>query len=447
MSVTTFLLLTACLLIAAKCAGWIFQRLRLPTVLGQLLVGVLVGPSLLGWVHTEPIMDAFANLGVIILMFMAGLETDMKQMRQVGGAAFISASMGVIIPFVAGTLFAFALGYTWPVSFFLGTLLTATSVSISAQTLKDLGKLTTKAGTTILGAAVIDDVLGLIVLSLILAFTLGQNPTWAIVKMVLYFPIAYVLGHYGFPLLSRLLPKMLALEARIGMVLALVLLYAWSAESLGNVAAITGAYIAGILVSRTEMREWVHDGMSKIGMALFIPLFFVYVGIEANFHSVGNMPLLPLVGFIGIAIATKVLGCGSGAWLSRFSPLDSLTVGVGMISRGEVALITATIGLQARLITPELFSVVILISLVTTLITPLLLKLVYLIPATEKRLAVASEAHAHAVSEAHVHAHTHTMAEPLFEFVESELEFIESVLEPEEVEVQYVQEEHHHHVR
>ncbi len=295
--------------------------------------------------------------------------------------------MGVILPFIGGTIFASVLGYPLPVSLFLGTLLTATSVSISAQTLKDLGKLRTKEGTTILGAAVIDDVLGLVVLSLILAFTLGQNPTWAILKMVLYFPIAYAIGHYAFPALSRWLPKMLVLEARIGLVLALVLLYAWSAEELGSVAGITGAYIAGILVSRTEMREWVHDGISKIGYALFVPLFFVYVGVEANFRSMGSMPLYLLIAFIAIAIGTKILGCGSGALLCRFRPQEALTVGVGMVSRGEVALITASIGLQAGLINASLFSVVIVITLVTTMITPLLLKMAYLVPAVPRSIA------------------------------------------------------------
>src|SRR5713101_7214808 len=378
MTGTSYLVSIACLLIAAKVAGWLCQRIGVPPVLGQLVVGVLGGSSLLGWVHPDSLLSSLSGLGVILLMFIAGMETDMKQMRQVGVAALVSASMGVILPFVVGSVFAYALGYSLPVSLFLGTLLTATSVSISAQTLKDLGKLRTKEGTTILGAAVIDDVLGLIVLSMILAFTLGQNTLWSILKMALYFPIAYLLGHYGFPLLSHWLPRLLALEARIGFVLALVLLYAWSAEELGSVAAITGAYIAGILVSRTEMREWVHDGLSKIGYSFFIPIFFVYVGVEANFHGVSHFSPLFLLSFIGIAIATKVIGCGGGALLCRFRPMEALTVGVGMISRGEVALITATIGLQAGLINTSLFSVVILITLVTTLVTPLLLKLVYL---------------------------------------------------------------------
>ena len=378
MSVTTILVLLAGLLIAAKCAGWICQRIGIPTVLGQLAVGVLAGPSVLNWIHPDPVVNSFSTIGVILLMFIAGMETDTKQMRQVGVAASVSASAGVVIPFIAGTAFSYALGYSLLMSLFLGTLLTATSVSISAQTLKELGKLNTKEGTTILGAAVIDDVLGLIVLSLILAFTLGQNPLWSILKMALYFPTAYLLGHYGFPLLSRWLPRLLALEARIGFVMALVLFYAWSAQELGSVAAITGAYIAGILVNRTEMREWVHDGLSKIGYAFFIPIFFVYVGVEANFQGIANLSPVFLLCFVGIALATKVVGCGGGALLCRFKPMEALTVGVGMISRGEVALITATIGLQAGLINNSLFSIVVMITLVTTLVTPVLLKLVYL---------------------------------------------------------------------
>lgn len=429
MSATLLLVVLACLLIAAKVAGWVCHRLHVPAVLGQLLIGVMVGPSLLGWVQIDTTLNAFANLGVILLMFIAGIETDMQQMRKVGGTAFVSALTGVVVPFVVGTAFALALHYSLPISLFLGTLLTATSVSISAETLKDLKQLTSKEGTTILGAAVIDDVLGLVVLSIILAFTLGQNPTWAIVKMVLYFPLAYLVGHYGFPLLSRWLPKLLALEARIGLVFALVLLYAWSAEELGSVAAITGAYMAGILVSRTEMREWVHDGLSKLGYSFFVPLFFVYAGIEANFRVMLNVPPLLLVGFVVIAVATKVVGCGGGALSCRFKPLEALKVGVGMISRGEVALITATIGLQAKLIDASLFSIVILISLITTLVTPLLLKLVYLIPAPATKVAEQLEQAAHPLVE-HIEQVTHPIVEQ-----------IEHLTHPEET--LHLQEERH----
>ncbi len=429
MSATLLLVVLACLLIAAKVAGWVCHRLHVPAVLGQLLIGVMVGPSLLGWVQIDTTLNAFANLGVILLMFIAGIETDMQQMRKVGGTAFVSALAGVVVPFVVGTAFALALHYSLPISLFLGTLLTATSVSISAETLKDLKQLTSKEGTTILGAAVIDDVLGLVVLSIILAFTLGQNPTWAIVKMVLYFPLAYLVGHYGFPLLSRWLPKLLALEARIGLVFALVLLYAWSAEELGSVAAITGAYMAGILVSRTEMREWVHDGLSKLGYSFFVPLFFVYAGIEANFRVMLNVPPLLLVGFVVIAVATKVVGCGGGALSCRFKPLEALKVGVGMISRGEVALITATIGLQAKLIDASLFSIVILISLITTLVTPLLLKLVYLIPAPAAKVAEQLEQAAHPLVE-HIEQVTHPIVEQ-----------IEHLTHPEET--LHLQEERH----
>ncbi|MBX5458228.1 MAG: cation:proton antiporter [Thermogemmatispora sp.] len=377
MSVTSFLLLLACLLILAKCVSWICQKFSLPSVLGILTIGIIAGPSVLGWLHPNEILSTFASLGVIMLMFLAGLETDMEQMRRVQGAAFVSATCGVVVPLIAGTIFALALGHTLPVSLFIGTLLTATSVSISAQTLKEMGRLNSREGTTILGAAVIDDVLGLIVLSLVLAFTLGENPVWSILKMAAYFPIAYLLGRYGFPWLSRLLPRMLALEARLGMVLALVLLYSWAAEELGSVAAITGAYIAGLLIARTEMREWVHDGISKIGYALFIPLFFINIGIDANIASIKQVSPLLVGGLLVIAIVSKIVGCGSGAWVCRFPFLDAVRVGVGMISRGEVALITASLGLEAGLLSPSLYATVILIALVTTMITPPLLRLSY----------------------------------------------------------------------
>ena len=375
----SFLILLACLLVAAKVAGWISQKLGMPPVLGQLLAGIIIGPSVFGWVHDSSLIDTFASIGVILLMFIAGLETDTQQMRNVGGVAFLSAAMGVLLPFIAGTGFALAFHHSLATSVFLGTLLTATSVSISAQTLKDLRKLVSKEGTTILGAAVIDDVLGLLVLSFILAFTLGQNPFWSILRMLLYFPLAFVVGRYGFPLLSHWLPRLLALEVRIGLVLAFVLFYAWAAESFGNIAAITGAYIAGLMMSRTEMREWVHDGVSKIGYALFIPVFFIGIGIQATFQGIwGNTALLGFsLSLIGIGIVTKVVGCGSGALLGGFSPAESFTVGVGMISRGEVALITATIGLQAGLINQSLFSATILLTIVTTVVTPPLLKLTY----------------------------------------------------------------------
>ncbi len=378
MTVSTVLILLACLLISAKLVGWLCQRVGVPPVLGEIMVGILIGPSALNWLQPGELINTIATLGVIFLMFIAGVETDTAQMRQVGGVAVVAATLGVIIPFLAGTIFVFALGFSLPTSLFLGTLLTATSVSISAQTMKDMGKLNSKEGATILGGAVIDDILGLVVLSLVLVFTLGKNPFWTIGQMLAYFPLALLVGHFGFPLLSRYLPRTLAAEARLALILALVLFYAWSAQALGDVAAITGAYIAGMFIGRTEMKEWVHEGVSKIGYAFFIPIFFVNIGIQANIHGLWQTSPLLLFGLIGIAILAKVAGCGGGALLCRFQPVEALRVGVGMISRGEVALITASIGLQGGLITPSFYSVAILITVVTTIVTPPLLKLTYL---------------------------------------------------------------------
>lgn len=211
----SFLILLACLLVAAKVAGWISQKLGMPPVLGQLLAGIVIGPSVFGWVHDSSLIDTFASIGVILLMFIAGLETDMRQMRSIGGAAFRSATMGVILLLIVGTGFALAFHPLFTPNIFLGMFLTATSVSISVHTLKDFGKLTFKAETTILGARLIDDVLGIFLSAFILTFTSGQPLFWTILTC----SIAFVVGRYGFPLLSHWLPHFLVSEDRVGLVL------------------------------------------------------------------------------------------------------------------------------------------------------------------------------------------------------------------------------------
>ena len=302
----SFLLLFAGLLIGAKVVGWCSQKLGMPSVLGQLVVGILIGPSLLGWVHSNLVIETFSNIGVIILMFIAGLETDTKQMRQVGRVAFFSASLGVILPLVAGTLFALSQHHSAATSLFLGTLLTATSVSISAQTLKDLGKLTSKEGTTILGAAVIDDVLGLLVLSAMLAFTLGQ-PRWSILKMAIYFPVSFIIGRYLFPLLSHWLPACLPLRCALGSSSH------WSSAMPGlRVAGQRGGHHRRLYCrcadETTDMRVW-GNGHVQLGYSLFIPFFFVGIGIQATFQGIWASP--SLIWFsLGLipGIVTKVVG-------------------------------------------------------------------------------------------------------------------------------------------
>ncbi|HEX2916611.1 MAG TPA: cation:proton antiporter [Chloroflexia bacterium] len=378
METTSILLPLAAILILAKMVALASKRVGMPAVFGELLVGLLLGPSVLGLLHETDILKAISSLGVIILMFIAGLETDLDLMKKVGVAAFLSATGGVIAPLVLGTLAGLAAGLPFFVSLFIGTALTATSVSISAETLQELGKLRTRAGTTVLGAAVIDDVMGVVVLALVLGTSSGSSLWLPVGKMVLFFVVATVVGVKVLPWLNAHLLKLHnhAEEALIAVVLAFVLFYSWAAEEMGGVAAITGAYLMGVLLSRLEVKERLEKGMRAIGYGFFIPVFFVSIGLQANFSILMDAPRLAIVISL-LAIFSKVVGCFLGAWLGRLKRSESFLVGVGMISRGEVALVIASLGISVGYIDNKIFSIIIFVTILTTVITPLLLKLSY----------------------------------------------------------------------
>jgi len=370
------LLPLAIILVGAKLAGLVSQRAGLPGVFGKLLVGLALGPSLLGWIVPDDTLRLMAEVGVILLMFLAGLETDTREMRRVGVSALLAAVGGVVLPFLGGTVVARLFGLAWVPSLFVGTLLTATSVSISARVLQELGRLRTREGTTILGAAVIDDVLGLVVLSLVVGLAGGTDAVWPLVKMVLFLVVALAGGRYLVPQLSNWLKGHPAHEVGLAVVISLVLAYAWAAEELGGVAAITGAYLAGLLVGRTEIHTWVHEDVSAVGYGFFIPVFFVVIGLDVHAQHLAAAPIFTLL-LLAVAVAGKVVGCGLGARAGGCTGEESVRVGVGMIARGEVALVVATLGLQAGVIDEALFATSIVMALATTLITPLLLKLAY----------------------------------------------------------------------
>ncbi len=378
METTNLLLPLAGILILAKLVALLSKQVGLPAVFGELMVGILVGPAVLGFLHETDFLKIVAQLGVIMLMFIAGLETDLVLMRKVGKAAFLTASAGVIAPLALGTLAGLAFGLPLFVSLFLGTALTATSVSISAETLQELGKLRTRAGTTILGAAVIDDVMGVIILALVLGETSGSNIVFPLVKMVIFFGVAIIVGIKFLPWINRHLVKWHSHteEAVLAVVLALALVYSWAAEELGGVAAITGAYLLGVLLSRLEIKTRLEKGVHSIGYGFFIPIFFVDIGLQANFAGLMSAAALTLV-VAALAVVSKIIGCGLGAWAGRLKRSEAVIVGVGMISRGEVALVIAALGLGEGLISINIFSIIIFMTVFTTLVTPLLLKLTY----------------------------------------------------------------------
>ncbi len=397
-----FLLLLALIITAAKAAGWASLRVGQPAVFGDILTGVLLGPSLLDVLSWTPFRGAgleevvahLANLGVILLMFIAGLETDLQQMRRVGRVAAVTGTAGVFAPLLLGLLVALPFGFSSQEAVFIGIVLTATSVSITVQTLIELRQLESKEGTTLLAAAVIDDVIALIVLSAFVAFAGGAGGglvrVGAVVLRMAAFFAAAIWG--GLWITRRALARASRLPVSEGLLASaavLLLLFAWAAEALGQVAAITGAYIAGVLVARAGYREEIEHRLRAFTYAVLVPVFFISIGLQTNARllSTADFPFAVLV--ILAAVAGKIIGCGGGALAAGFSPQEALRVGVGMISRGEVGLIIAAIGLQTGLLDERGFAVMVIMVLATTIITPVLLRMVF--PRT-RRLPTEAEA-------------------------------------------------------
>ncbi len=377
MGSTTTLLPLAILLIAAKLAGAVSVRFGLPSVVGKILVGVLLGPSVFGLFRTDALLSSVASVGVILLMFMAGVETDLVQMRHVGMTSLLVACGGVLVPMGGGIALMRAWGYAWSASVFVGVVLTATSVSVTAQTLKELGRLRSRVGTVILGAAVIDDVLGIILLSVVIGLEGGGNPLRPLLSMSLFFLIAFALGEWVMPHLFRHLSGLKSREASLALVFALVIVAAWAAESFGKVAAITGAYLFGLAVARhpAEERERITYGIDLVGYGLFVPIFFVVVGLEANGSALADAPLFTAL-LIAVAVLTKVVGAFAGGLAGRLPTAEAFTVGVGMVTRGEVALVVATLGKEAGILNGQLFAASLAMVLLTTIATPILLRFV-----------------------------------------------------------------------
>jgi len=392
------LLLLALIVAVAKLSGALATRAGQPSVFGEILAGLVLGPTflnILGWPvfaaetsATHPdllaIVRDLAELGVLLLMFVAGLETDLPGMRRVGHVAFWAALGGVIVPLAGGaaTAAVFGLPLYWE-GVFIGTILTATSVSISAQTLLELGALRSREGSTILGAAVIDDVMGIVLLSIVVALakaSSGNGVDLAQLAVVLlrvfgYFLLAVAAGRGIGPILRRA-SSLGVSQSVLAAALVLAFLYAWTAEFVGAVAPITGAYIAGVLVARTEFKRDVDAGIHPVTYSMFVPVFFISIGLLANGRELGDRAAFTVV-LVVVAVIGKVIGAGLFARLSGFTNRQSARVGIGMISRGEVGLIVAGYGLSNGIIGQQVFSASVIMVLVTTMITPPLLRLVF----------------------------------------------------------------------
>lgn len=366
------ILLTLVVVLAgAEIGALIASSIRLPRAVGQIAAGLILGPSLLGVVSASPIVATLAEIGALCILAIAGLETNRILMRKVGRAALLAAIGGVILPFCGGAAVAIATGSDLRAALFVGAILTATSVGITAAVLGELGLLRSQAGMVVLGAAVIDDVIGLVVLALVVAgsSSSGASPVFAIVPMAVTLAVsALAIKLLG----TRLASAIGHLHLRGGgsaATVALVLAAAWAFQVLGGLAGITGAYLAGFALAESPVAPKVRDRLTHAGESFCVPVFFVAIGLAADLRTVG--PVLPLaLALLGVAVLGKLVGSGIGARLGGLDGRSSMLVGTGMIARGEVALVAASIGLQSGAIGPGLYAAVVLIALATTVITP-----------------------------------------------------------------------------
>ncbi|MBI4570666.1 MAG: cation:proton antiporter [Chloroflexi bacterium] len=390
--VLQLLVVLAIIITAAKASGLLAVRLGQPAVLGELLAGVVLGPTALdlfdfGFLsdpHLEETTLLLAELGVIFLMFLAGLETDLADVARVRRVAILAGTMGVIVPIVLGASVSLPFDFSMKESIFIGIILSATSVSITARTLMELGVLQGRQGISILAAAVIDDVLAILVLSFFIAFGVndgggsGAGEVALIVLRVLaFFAVAVVVGWFVLPAVARWTANQAMSEGVLAMAVVVTLIAAWFAEYVGEVALITGAFLAGLFLRRTEAHRLIDDRMRAVGYGFFVPVFFVGVGLSADAGGLEGGDVLILGVIAVVAVASKLIGAGLGAFIAGEGVTSSLQIGTGMISRGEVGLIIASVGLGNGLIDRDLYSVMVLIVLITTLVTPVLLKVVF----------------------------------------------------------------------
>ena len=375
----------AIILIAAKLCGIFASKLKAPQVVGEIIAGLLIGPSLLGLVSESTFLVDMAEIGVVLLMFFAGLETNLQDLKKTGWKAFVIAVSGVTVPLAAGSVLYF-LYYGMPpfgsdafyTGIFVGVIMTATSVSITVATLMELGKLKESLGITIMGAAIIDDVIGIIVLTLVIGFKNPDvSPLKVLTNTVLFFGLALILGVGGYYLFK-------ALDARyphtrripiFGLVLCLLLAYI--AEVYFGIADITGAYVAGIILCNIKDSEYIARKIDISSYMFFAPVFFASIGIKTSLQSLNPSLLIFSILFVLVALAGKIIGCGGVARLLGYRGKDTLKIGVGMMTRGEVALIVMQKGIDVGMIDPSYSTSVILLIVVSSIITPIILKVLY----------------------------------------------------------------------
>jgi len=385
-----FALILAFILLAAKLAGYLSTLLHQPSVLGELLVGLLLGPSQLNLLNLpglesaalEEMLHHLAELGVMLLMFLAGLELHFSELARNIKVSALAGVFGVVLPVALGWGLGQAAGFDPQAAVFLGLTLGATSVSISAQTLMELRVLRSRVGLSMLGAAVFDDVLVILLLSTFLALAGGGSSlftvVWIFLRMVIFLGLSAALGWRLLPWLAHRVVALPISQGLLTLAVVVMLVYGVAAEVVGRMAAITGAFIAGLIFSHSAERDRLERGMNSLAYGLFVPVFFVNVGLSVDARQLSSGTIWLFVGIVIIAILGKVVGAGAGALLGGLTMREALQLGAGMVSRGEVGLILASVGYQEGMIDPVTLSSIVGMVLVTTLVTPPMLRALFI---------------------------------------------------------------------
>lgn len=392
------MLAVAVIISIAKISGYISYRLGQPSVFGELIAGLIMGPTVVNLIHIPPFTDPaleetihyFAEFGVLLLMFITGMELHLKDLLKAGKVSAFTGILGFAIPVIFGTIVAKLFVYDIVPALFIGLIMSATSVSISAQTLLELDVLRSRVGISLLGSAVIDDILVVLGLSVFVATLLSGSPTGAgnvlviIIRMLLFIAIGTLLGMWLLSRACNIINNLPVSQGLVAFAFVMLLLYSWSAEILGNMAAISGALLAGLLFARNPYKKRIEEGIYPIAYAIFVPIFFIDIGLSANLRSLSSQAWWLLAAVAAAAILSKLIGAGLGGKLGGFSNREALQLGIGMMARGEVCLIVAAVGLEEGLISTDEFSMAVGLVLITSLLTPPLLRSLFKREAAEK---------------------------------------------------------------
>jgi len=384
----------AIIVITAKLFGLIAGKMKIPQVAGEIIAGILIGPCVFGFVKQSDFISQMAEIGVILLMFSAGLGTDLKKLIKTGPMALLIACVGVAVPLYGGfLLYSFFYGFAdagsleFYKAIFMGSIMTATSVSITVQVLKELGHLSSQVGTLILSAAIIDDVIGIIVLTFVIGFVSDSvEPESVVIHTILFFVFAIGVGlilYHIFKWMDTKYPR----TRRIPIFsLALCLGLSYVAEKYFGIADITGAFVAGVILCSIDDSDYIAEKMDISSYMFFGPVFFASIGIKTQISGLTKSMVAFSICFVLVALLTKIIGCGLATKLFRFSNKDCLKVGVGMMTRGEVALIVSQKGLSVGLMSATYFTPVILLIIISSLVTPIALKALFAGEKTPRQL-------------------------------------------------------------